>query len=264
MTLVSRLKTTGPAIAMGAAAATTLLAILGIAGTVMSMHCAPDAIACSASPAAAVAASETPPAPDKDQERLDTALPPTPTLAATTVATDQVIAVARNDMIISTFDMLTQPLVPSSAPATKRRAEAVAEAALPKVDLPMAAAEAYDLVARRSTTALANSEAAKAIDRELGGGAAAEPTLAYAPIAVPKAKKPAAEPAPKATANADLRTVGGAGVNVRSGPSKSSGKLFALAGGAEVTVKEDRGGWLHVVDAKGRSGWAYKTYLKPR
>ena len=263
MTLVSRLKTTGPAIAMGAAAATTLLAILGIAGTVMSMHCAPDAVACGTSPAAIVAASVPAPAPDKDQERLATALPPTPTLAATTVATDQVIAVARNDMIISTFDMLTQPLVPSTRPAATTEAEAVAEAALPKVDLPMTATESHDLVATRSTTALADSEAAKAIDRELGGGAAAEPTLAYAPTAVPKAKKPAAELAPKATANADLRTVGGAGVNVRSGPSKSSGKLFALAGGAEVTVKEDRGGWLHVVDAKGRSGWAYKTYLKP-
>lgn len=265
MTLVSRLKTTGPAIAMGAAAATTLLAILGIAGTVMSMHCAPDAVACGTSPAAVVATSVPAPAPDKDQERLDTALPPTPSPAPApaTVATDHVIAVARNDMIISTFDMLTQPLVPSakSGKTTETKAEAVAEAALPEVDLPMAAAEAHGLVAKRSSVAVANSEAARAIDRELGGGAPTDATLAYAPADVPKASKPVTEPAAKATAGADLRTVGGAGVNVRSGPGKSTAKLFALAGGTEVTVKEDRGGWLHIVDAKGRSGWAYKSYL---
>lgn len=271
MTLVSRLKTTGPGIAMGAAAATTVLAILGIAGTVMSMHCAPDAFACGTSPAAIVAATSTlTPAPDKDQERLDTALPPppTPAPAAKTVATDQVIAVARNEMIIGTFDMLTQPLVPSTRPAAAAdtKAEAVAEAALPKVDLPMAATEAHELVAKRSAAAVANSEAARAIDRELGGDAATETTLAYAPAVVPKAPEPAAKPAAERTAKASapgVRTVGGAGVNVRSGPGKSTEKLFALAGGTEVTVKEDRGGWLHIVDAKGRSGWAYKTYLKP-
>ncbi|WP_421758832.1 SH3 domain-containing protein [Devosia sp.] len=260
MTLVSRLKTTGPGIAMGAAAATTVLAILGIAGTVMSMHCAPDAVACGTTPAAVVASTPAPP--DKDQERLATALPPAPTPAAipATAGSDQVIAVARNDMIIGTFDMLTQPLVPATKPA---KAEAVAEAALPKVDLPMAAAETHELVAKRSTVAIDNSEAAKAIDRELGGNAPTETTLAYAPATVPKAAEPATEPVTKSLASADLRTVGGAGVNVRSGPGKSSGKLFALAGGAEVTVKEDRGGWLHIIDAKGRSGWAYKTFLTP-
>ena len=241
----------------------------------MSMHCAPDAVACGTSPAAVVATSVPAPAPDKDQERLDTALPPTPSPApaAATVATDHVIAVARNEMIISTFDMLTQPLVPSakSGKTTEPKAEAVAEAALPKVDLPMAAAEAHELVAKRSAIAVANSEAARAIDRELGGGAPTDATLAYAPADVPKPSKPTSkptskpvtEPAASATAGADLRTVGGAGVNVRSGPGKSTAKLFALASGTEVTVKEDRGGWLHIVDAKKRSGWAYKTYLTP-
>jgi SH3-like domain-containing protein len=59
----------------------------------------------------------------------------------------------------------------------------------------------------------------------------------------------------------DVRTVKGQGVNVRSGPSSSAGKLFALVGGTEVTVTDTQKGWLKVTDSRGRTGWAYKTYL---
>jgi SH3-like domain-containing protein len=70
-----------------------------------------------------------------------------------------------------------------------------------------------------------------------------------------------AEPAPQRAASGDTRTVKGQGVNVRSGPSSSNGKLFALTGGTEVTVVDTQRGWLKITDPKGRTGWAYSSYL---
>jgi SH3-like domain-containing protein len=69
----------------------------------------------------------------------------------------------------------------------------------------------------------------------------------------------AAEVAP--VSSSDIRTVLGQGVNVRSGPSSSSGKLFALRGGVKVTVSSEDGGWLKVTDPDGRTGWAYQQFL---
>lgn len=74
-----------------------------------------------------------------------------------------------------------------------------------------------------------------------------------------------AKPAPAAKGGSTSSyVVGGAGVNVRSGPSKSKGVLFALAGGKTVSVSEDQKGWLHITDEKGREGWVYKTFLVKR
>ena len=74
---------------------------------------------------------------------------------------------------------------------------------------------------------------------------------------------PQEEPADRmaTTAGSDTRTVAGAGVNVRSTPSKDGEKLFALAGGKQVTVTENQRGWLRVLDAEGRSGWVYSSFL---
>ena len=59
----------------------------------------------------------------------------------------------------------------------------------------------------------------------------------------------------------DVRTVRGAGVNVRSSPSSSAEKLFALPGGEQVSVTETQRGWLKVTDDRGRSGWLYEDYV---
>lgn len=61
--------------------------------------------------------------------------------------------------------------------------------------------------------------------------------------------------------SSDVRTVKGQGVNVRSGPSSSSGKMFALRGGTKVTVTDTNRGWLKITDPNGRTGWAYQQYL---
>jgi hypothetical protein len=59
----------------------------------------------------------------------------------------------------------------------------------------------------------------------------------------------------------DVRSVGGSGVNVRSGPTSSADTLFVLGAGASVTVLDKERGWLKVVDEDGRSGWAYGDFI---
>ncbi len=96
---------------------------------------------------------------------------------------------------------------------------------------------------------------------------AVEPEVETASLAPPEEEVAAPVPAKKkaakkaAAAAGDVRTVLGQGVNVRSGPSSSAGKLFALVGGSEVTVSETQKGWLKITDKEGRTGWAYKSYL---
>lgn len=87
-----------------------------------------------------------------------------------------------------------------------------------------------------------------------------------APVAVASAE-PVAEESPSlayaAGGNGDTATVLGAGANVRSKPQKGgSDVLFALRGGAEVTIVETSKGWMRVVDDRGRSGWVYGDYLR--
>lgn len=51
-------------------------------------------------------------------------------------------------------------------------------------------------------------------------------------------------------------------VYVRSGPSKSFRQLGTVAGGTEVSVSDQDGGWMKVSFAGG-SGWVYERYLTP-
>lgn len=70
---------------------------------------------------------------------------------------------------------------------------------------------------------------------------------------------PADDPAPvKATG---LVTVAGKGANVRSSAGKSGKVLFALRGGAQVTIVENKRGWMRIKDDQGRVGWIYSDGL---
>lgn len=104
-----------------------------------------------------------------------------------------------------------------------------------------------------------------AAQRQLAEVAAKKPAQvaeAETPKPVADTAKVAAEPAKLADiATGDTRTVGGSGVNVRSGPGKSTAKLFALAAGEKVKVGESQHGWFKITDDQGRTGWLYKTYL---
>ena len=54
--------------------------------------------------------------------------------------------------------------------------------------------------------------------------------------------------------------IGGAAVNVRSGPSKNARKIDVLQAHALVRVAEKESGWLHVFYSD-RDGWIYSTFL---
>jgi len=80
-----------------------------------------------------------------------------------------------------------------------------------------------------------------------------------------KATEVAKADVPKADAAAHAGShmkVGGSGVSVRAGPSKSKSVLFNLAAGQKVTVGARQRGWLQITDAQGRSGWAYSDFLR--
>lgn len=80
--------------------------------------------------------------------------------------------------------------------------------------------------------------------------------------ALPVVKNPpAAEPAAPVKAT-KVKKVANSGVTVRSGPGKSNKALFNLSGGAQVSVLDESQGWLKIKDKQGRSGWAYKSYIK--
>ncbi len=79
---------------------------------------------------------------------------------------------------------------------------------------------------------------------------------------VPVVKNPPAAEAETPAKITDLKKVASSGVTVRSGPGKSSKQLFNLSGGAKVTVLADSKGWLKIKDAQGRTGWAYKSYIR--
>ncbi|HEV7276655.1 MAG TPA: SH3 domain-containing protein [Devosiaceae bacterium] len=53
------------------------------------------------------------------------------------------------------------------------------------------------------------------------------------------------------------------GLNVRSGPSSESNKLFVLKQDEAVQVAEMNGNWARVTTTSGETGWAYQRYLAP-
>lgn len=94
------------------------------------------------------------------------------------------------------------------------------------------------------------------------GGDAAPPEPAAEPATSPGQAADDDDPSEQAAEDTARRIVAGLGVNVRAGPSKSSNTLFALRGGAEVTLtgRSERG-WLELRDAQDRTGWAFGDYL---
>ena len=73
------------------------------------------------------------------------------------------------------------------------------------------------------------------------------------------------EPTTTAVAEAPTftHTVGVESLRVREAPIKTSRQLFALKGGAAVTVSKSERGWVMITDATGRSGWVYGKMLNP-
>lgn len=185
---------------------------------------------------------------------------------------------SRDTLIAMTFDLLQalskepltaqqQTFTRSPAPVGNPEVVTTAAAARP-ADTPPAApttrvVRTTAITIRPATTPLVIAPPepipeATAVATELDvaepGPVMSEPVVVKAPVAVEK-------PTPAASSDPDLRIVAGQGVNVRSGPGKSKEALFALPGGAEVTIGANERGWLEITDDQGRTGWVYKDYL---
>jgi hypothetical protein len=57
--------------------------------------------------------------------------------------------------------------------------------------------------------------------------------------------------------------VGVEALKVRAGPAKSTNQVFALKGGALVSVGATRNGWIEITTQDGRRGWVYAKFLNP-
>ncbi|MBO9395939.1 SH3 domain-containing protein [Shimia sp. R9_2] len=81
------------------------------------------------------------------------------------------------------------------------------------------------------------------------------PNAAFVPAVAEATPVPAAEPAPRATA--DMRQVRGSRVNMRGGPGIGYGVLAVLSRGQEVQILRESGsGWLKLRDQEsGIVGW---------
>ena len=144
------------------------------------------------------------------------------------------------------------PTAPVEAPAaTAAAAPRVAPLPVPEPLAPMTVQEEESEQAVASELSVVPSDAV---------GLARKAQAAEVALAAPAKAEPPAAPEPEPAA--EFRSVAGSGVNVRSGPSNDSGKLFALAGGTRVEVTGEERGWLNVVDPDGRSGWAYGDFLE--
>ncbi len=140
-------------------------------------------------------------------------------------------------------------------PASATAAEAAIEVAAAPV-VPLDRPEPLEVSAYTNTPRTAPAVSAEAKAKLEAVAEAAEPE----PVVEPEPTKVAEAEVPEATG--DLRTVGGSGVSVRSGPGKSHGRLFALRAGEQVKVLENQRGWLKITDDQNRTGWLYQSYLR--
>lgn len=175
----------------------------------------------------------------------------------------------QNDLVAATFQALKVELTSQPADLTTRKVKTItinadgtpvfpAEAAAPVVETQMAEVGAGDVAPSPGPS-------------PQGEGVQDEAPAQVAVAATPSAPVSAVEPTSReesspvsayAPANGDSAVVTGKGANVRSAPNKGKGGvLFALEGGAEVTVVQMNRGWAKVVDKQGRSGWVYGEYL---
>ncbi|HEV7717920.1 MAG TPA: SH3 domain-containing protein [Arsenicitalea sp.] len=250
-----------------AAGAAIALAFIWIAGFAQPAKCAGPTQGgqCLANGAAADAAR---------QRRLVVktvapAVAATPVPLAATAPAPQPPAEARpaaQGLIAATFERLqVPPDNRKSAPATVIKASETDPAPGARADGPTARLVATTVIRADVTqdgslhTAAAAIAPSPAVVPAVLPPAAPIPALRTALVAPPPA--PTAQRPQSAPAGTDVRLVGGAGVTVRSGPSKSNPRLFALAAGQKVTIAGNQKGWLQIVDAKGRRGWAYSSFF---
>lgn len=62
---------------------------------------------------------------------------------------------------------------------------------------------------------------------------------------------------------AQMLSVKGSNVNLRSGPGQSTSTHWEYDNGVPLQVMKKKGEWVQVIDFEGDSGWIHKTLLSP-
>jgi hypothetical protein len=170
-------------------------------------------------------------------------------------------SISGNDLVAATFAALDAGLVTAPAELTSRSVRTVSIGADGQPETEVAPLEPE---AAAPTTASEPPSAEAPVSEP-----SAEPVVEQqsSDVQVAEASADVSSEEVSTAAYAPLREgnaiVTGKGANVRSVPQKGGSEvLFALAGGAEVTVVQMSKGWAKIVDAQGRSGWIYGDYLR--
>lgn len=73
----------------------------------------------------------------------------------------------------------------------------------------------------------------------------------------------AAPAVPAAAGDGEWVEISGSGINIRSGPSSSTGVVTVQSSGVKLRVLSRNGGWTEVVDPKtDQKGWIFRRYIK--
>ncbi|MBI4920805.1 MAG: SH3 domain-containing protein [Devosia nanyangense] len=245
-TLLARLKDN--LLLRASVATVAAFVVLGVASGALPVMCLAGAAACNADadsapgvPATLTATDPIPAAAEPAAEVAAIAAPVGPTLT-------------RNDVVAATFALLEVPLTaPATAPTTRK---------VRTTAIHLGATKPAPLTPAAPATDAAPVELVADVSNEVPD---AEPLALTEPSSAPEtAAQVATELSiePTAPAHSQSAVVRGKGANVRSSPTKGTGNvLFALSGGATVTIVQSQRGWLKITDDRGRSGWVYGEYL---
>ena len=256
-----------------------IIGFLGVASGVINVGCImTGSCKAPATPAEAAVAKLQPPVPAQAQPAVEMITP---------VVQKSAPSLTNNDVLAATFAQLKVELSPPTTNSTSTAGTtAVATATVPPVtplkpvttiknddtglttrvvraitvkpdgtpDLGSTVAEAY---AAPSAPVVPPSPAVDAAARI---GAGQLPLVDAEPVKMTPAKPAVTQKS--ASTGGGGATIAGAGANVRSSPSKGGKVLFAIKGGEDVTVLENKRGWLHIKDDQGRTGWVYSDGVK--
>ena len=271
-------------IGVAAVATAILLGLLGVAAFTLPGQCPADPARpgqCLA-PAAAAAQTTNPTSPNSPAGTAKAPVSAVP--ASAPVAQAQPAATRTGSLISATFDQLPVASVPAAsdtaapasavpgAPTTRMVSTTIVHAdATPPSEAPMSTQgmqifeQAPDPAPAVAPVAVADPAPAATPAQPVVANAAA-PVATVAPV-VPQADpvlpaSPPKRPAAPAATGGGMVVDSGSGVTVRSSPGGA--QLFALARGQKVTVTGKQRGWLQIVDAQGRRGWAYSSFFGAR
>lgn len=220
---------------------------LGVASGALPVMCLSGAAACNADADSALAVPA---------KLAATAAPPPaePVAQVAAIAEPSGPTLTRNDVVAATFALLDVPLTaPAAIPPTTRKVRTTAIHLGATRPAPLAAVASRTEAAPVELVADASNQVPRAAPVAM-----AEASIEPAPIAEVATELSTEPPA----ANSASAVVRGKGANVRSSPTKGTGNvLFALKGGAAVTILERQRGWMKITDDRGRSGWVYGEYL---